>query len=347
MGSSDARLILFRTGTADTSRNIYWKSPEGMKKADSWIEILLEANELHPETLQALSAALVDRGSCGAAFDEQTMDSSSVVPICEACGHRTRIKVYFPDLGRVVEETLAAVEHAVTQTMQIYEGLDARILRVHTIGCQDWAEEWKAYFSPQRIGERIVVAPPWDIPKVPPEAILMLIDPGKAFGTGQHPSTALCLEFLDEIARSQGGLPVSFLDVGYGSGILCIAAYKLGARKVLGVDIDPDVAEDAVKNFALNHLKDRIILVSGAPQCVRISFDIVAANLDSRLLQQSVAWLTEHVKDTGSLVLSGILDEEVAEIRLVYEAAGFCTMGEKIKDEWGALFLRRKAAQPM
>jgi ribosomal protein L11 methyltransferase len=192
------------------------------------------------------------------------------------------------------------------------------------------------------VSQRICVAPPWNIPEVPGDSILILIEPGRAFGTGQHPSTALCLEFLDDIARDQGGLSGSFLDIGCGSGILCIAAQKLGAKTIIGIDIDQDAAGDALKNFTYNRVNNQIGLVNGPLECVRRSFDLVCANLDLGLLKQSIHLIEERVENQGGVILSGILEEEALGISQLYQAAGFYTEGEKVNGEWKALYMRRK-----
>jgi len=314
-----------------------------MKNPDSWIEILLETGETWPEALHGLSSALVDQGACGAILDEHTEDTPSNGTVCRACGEKSLIKVYFPAGVHTVEEVLSLVERTARQTKGIYNGLDIRILRIHTIDYGGWAENWKAYFVPRRISQRIFVAPPWDIPDIPSDAILLVIDPGRAFGTGQHPTTALCLEFLDALAQDRGGLTGPFLDVGYGSGILCMAAHRLGATDILGVDSDQDVVEEALKNFSYNKINNQIQLVAGTLECVRKSFDTVTANLDVRLLTQSVQLVKERVNLFGRLIISGILEEQASEIRTLYEGAGFCIEHEKTVEGWKALNMSRKA----
>jgi ribosomal protein L11 methyltransferase len=314
-----------------------------MKSKDSWIEILMEAPESCQEALHTLTTQLVDYGACGAIVDEQTIEQSSTGAHCQACGHMAKIKVYFPVADNTVEEVLSLVERTARQTKEIYNGLDVRVLRIHTIDYGDWADRWRAYFRPRKVSQRIVVAPPWNVPVIPPDGILILIEPGRAFGTGLHPTTALCLELLDTIALDQGGLPGSFLDVGYGSGILCMAAQRLGAKQIIGIDIDPDVVGDALKNFTLNKINTQIKLITGPPECVENTFDMVTANLDFRLLQQSAQCIKDRVKGPGGLILSGILEEETSEIRQHYENVGFHTVDERAKEEWMALYLRRKA----
>ena len=316
---------------------------ESMKTVQSWIEVLVEANEICPEALHTLSAALVDHGACGAILDQETPEADPAgPPPCQACGHLTRLKVYFPAAGHTIEEVLSLVDRTATQSKEIYDGLVVRVLRIHTIDCGDWAERWKACFPPKRVSTRLLVVPPWDIPAVPPDCIPIFLEPGRAFGTGQHPSTALCLELLDGIAQTQGGLPHSFLDVGYGSGILCIAAQKLGATHIVGVDIDQDVAEDALRNFAHNHVNNKIRLVTGPLECIRRRFDMVTANLDFRLLTQSVGHMKELIHRNGGLIISGILEEEAPEILHLFQRTGFHTEDERTLEEWTALYMRRK-----
>jgi ribosomal protein L11 methyltransferase len=316
-----------------------------MRKETSWREAVLETDEAFRQRLDEVAGLLVlEAGACGSFTDEseRSDETADGLPACDACGRKAALRVYFPASEKSVEEVICALERAIQEVKSTSQGFDVRILRVHTIEDTDWSGSWKRYFAPHRIGQRIAVAPPWEIPQTAPGTILILIEPGRAFGTGQHQSTALCLELMEGIAREGSGLAGwSFLDVGCGSGILCIAAHKLGAARILGLDSDREVFECAARNLRHNGLGvgGRVRLVAGTLECLKGRFDLVAANLDQRLLLDLAPTLVDAAVPGGGLILSGLLAEEIPDVRRRYEALG-CSPGRtRVEEEWAALYL--------
>ena len=198
---------------------------------------------------------------------------------------------------------------------------------------EDWAETWKDHFPPLHVAGRLWIVPPW-LPR--PEGPAVVLEPGMAFGTGAHATTALCLELLAELVPARPG--ASVLDVGCGSGILGIAARALGAGPVVMVDIDPDAARIARDNAAANDCAD--LLVSDTPiGDVDGSFHVVVANILSTTLIDLASPIAARRAVGGSVLLSGILVSQADEVRDAYEAQGLAERERRVSGEWAALRL--------
>ena len=211
---------------------------------------------------------------------------------------------------------------------------------------EDWSETWKSFFKPLIIGKNIVVKPSWEPYEGKPGQVLIEIDPGRAFGTGRHPSTALCLEVLEiilsESSRKKMDWVTSVLDVGTGSGILGIAAARLGARLVLGLDIDSEALKVAAKNLLRNGVEG-IMSVSSIPlHQLDETYDLVIANLTMPVIIQMAAMLCHCASPEGLLLLSGILKGEVEEVVKSFRAHYFKELNIWNMEEWRAILLRRE-----
>lgn len=173
-----------------------------------------------------------------------------------------------------------------------------------------WGEQWRAFFQPVRVTDRIVVGPPWAEMDAGPDGFVIAIEPKMAFGTGRHESTRLALRAVEQAVRPGHRV----LDLGTGSGVLSIAAAKLGARCV-AVDVDPVALDNARENAAANGVTDRVEIVCGSLDAVReAGFDGIVANIQSNVLIPLLGDLRERLRGGGWLILSGILDREEAQI---------------------------------
>jgi len=214
---------------------------------------------------------------------------------------------------------------------------------------EDWAEAWKKFFKPLMLGRTIVVKPSWEFWQGGDGRIVIDIDPGRAFGTGNHPSTALCIEILEEIlwrftTTREGGPRV--LDVGTGTGILGIVAAKLGADRVVGLDIDPEALQIAAANVERNRVAE-IMAVSGIPvEQVEEEFQVVVANLAADPLIAHASALSDHVSRGGWLVLSGILEDQVEPVIECFSSRKFAPVEKRADKEWRALLFKRKERDP-
>ena len=211
-------------------------------------------------------------------------------------------------------------------------------LCVRTVDDNDWKDNWKEYFKPVKITDRIVIKPSWEDYEKQEGEIVIEIDPGAAFGTGKHPTTTMCIKALEKYIRTGES---TVLDVGCGSGILSIAAVLLGARDVLGIDIDPLAVIVSKENAAFNKLEDRISIVEGdLTKGVDYKADIVVANLMADLVVILAKDVRRHLNPGGLYVSSGILAEKKEEVASKIREAGFDIVEIYEEDEWVCIVAR-------
>jgi ribosomal protein L11 methyltransferase len=205
---------------------------------------------------------------------------------------------------------------------------------------EDWAEGWKKDFRPLDVG-RVRVRPSWIDEAPPPGAVEVVLDPGMAFGTGSHPTTSLCLAALSELLESRAG--ASVLDVGTGSGLLAIAAWKLGAGRVLANDNDPRAVEVARENAARNGAGVEIVALP--VERLAGTFDVVVANILANTLVELAPALAAKLAPAGVVLLSGILGSQEVLVRSAYLALGLAPLpgGDRRDGEWSLLALERRA----
>ncbi|CAM2982964.1 50S ribosomal protein L11 methyltransferase [Vibrio rarus] len=185
--------------------------------------------------------------------------------------------------------------------------------KVEQLEDKDWEREWMDNFHPMKFGERLWVCPSWrEIPE--PDAVNVMLDPGLAFGTGTHPTTSLCLEWLEGLDLKDK----TVVDFGCGSGILAIAAIKLGAKKVIGIDIDPQAIIASTANAERNGVKDQLALFLPQDQPEGLIADVVVANILAGPLRDLSPVIKSLVKDNGVLAMSGVLDTQAEDVANYY-----------------------------
>ncbi len=279
-----------------------------------WAEISIDAA---PSAVDAVGAALADAGCGGFEVRDgaQPPAVAGFLPVDDRLeGRLTSLKdalVRLPGYG---------VEGA---------GLDLTLRYVEE---EDWANAWKAYFKPMRVGQRLVVTPPWEDAALAAGEIPLVIDPGMAFGTGSHPTTQLCLIALEEHVKPGQ----SVADVGTGSGILAIAAAKLGATPVTASDIDPLAVRIARENGAVNGVT--LDITEALPEGI---FDVVVANILADVIIGMGPELWGLTRPGGALIASGIIDTRGEDVRRELEALGFHALDVRHQGEWVALVLAR------
>jgi ribosomal protein L11 methyltransferase len=203
---------------------------------------------------------------------------------------------------------------------------------------RDWGEAWREHFRPLPVGRRLLVAPPWDVPHAP-ERTVLIIEPGRAFGTGHHGSTAGCLALLERALETAP--PATAIDLGTGSGILAIAAARLGVARVLGVDDDPDAVTAAAANAERNGVVARIeCRLTNAATLEVAPSPLVLANLLTAAHVGLAARYRRLLAPCGTLILGGILDAEADTVRHVVGRHGFVPADALSIDGWTSLGYR-------
>lgn len=215
---------------------------------------------------------------------------------------------------------------------------DLEITPVHE---EDWAAAWKQHFPVMRIGRRLVIRPTWRRHRAAPDDVVLALDPGMAFGTGLHPTTRLCLAGIERWSDQGIVEGRHAIDVGCGSGILAIAAVKLGAATVLGVDTDPIAVESTAANAKRNGLARRIPARRGSLPTGGGPWDLVLANLIASLLVALTDDLAAALKPGGRMLASGIFIDREAEVRAAFQAAGLHILERTGEGDWVALDVER------
>ena len=205
----------------------------------------------------------------------------------------------------------------------------------------EWTDAWKDHFSLLRIGDNIVIKMPWMDFYPKSHEVVIDIEPGLAFGTGYHPTTQMCLTLIDELIVSNAFV----LDVGAGSGILSVAASKLGAGAVVALDVDPEAMKVARKTMATNGLKGKIRMIQGTLPNKAISkkgFDLVVANISAEVIGQLGQELWSVLKPSGRLVVSGFLDTQEHDLMRRLQCVGLVLQERRQISDWVSFILTRK-----
>ncbi len=290
-----------------------------------WLQVRFPAER---EQAQRLGDALEECGAMSVSIEHVDSGKAWVetdwgeMPVWQ----RSRVTALFP------EHT--DVNQLIGQLRQF--GVEPPVPTTHLLADEDWESSWKENYHPLQISERLWICPSWLVPP-DPKAVNVILDPGMAFGTGDHPTTALCLEWLAELDFTNKDV----IDYGCGSGILSIAALKLGARSALGVDIDPQALDVSRRNVELNGVSERFTAFLPNALPANASADIVIANILARPLVELAPQIMACVRPGGRLALSGLLREQVDRVHPHY-AKSFA-LEQRQRGEWVLLVGRRTA----
>ena len=305
-----------------------------------WIEITISTNS---QGADIVSEALMRQGAVGT----QIIDRADVPDPDRPNGYWELIdRKMLDDMPEDVQvkawfESLEALRglDACLRALPGLTGMELGTLKATTQGVheQDWAECWKQYYKPFRAGRRLVIKPSWESWNAQPGDLLIELDPGMAFGTGTHETTAMCVEMIEKHYRAG-----RVLDVGTGSGILAIAAARLGAKSVLGVDIDPMAVRVAKENVEKNGLSGIVDiregdLVAGLDGVV---CDFAVANILADVIALLAAPLRRHLSASALFVCSGILREREEDVKKVLAENGYILFDRMQKGDWVALAAR-------
>jgi ribosomal protein L11 methyltransferase len=308
------------------------------RDASSWLELAVDADL---EAVEAVSEIL------GRVATGGTSVEPAFLLVDEGLGARVdpsrpaTVRGYVPAVDSTFAEGAAAEVADALGHLQAFGLRPIGELRTRLVHEADWAEAWKAYFPVLRVGRRLVIRPTWRRHRSAPDDVVISLDPGMAFGTGLHPTTRLCLEGLERLADDGRLAHALVLDVGCGSGILAIAALKLGAVSALGVDTDPTAVESTLANARRNGVGRRMHASEGSVPTGQPEVDVVLANLIAGVLVQLAEPMRDALRSGGTLLASGIFVDREDEVRQAFEAAGFEVVSRLAEGDWVALEARR------
>ncbi len=277
-----------------------------------------------PEALEAVTELLHRAGTGGVVIDDEQVAA---------------LRAYLPRDERL-QGRLDGLRQQLTDLVEFFPGMRQWEQQQRFVAEEDWANAWRDYFHPIRVGRRLVVAPTWEPFEPRAGEVVVRLDPGMAFGTGTHPSTVLCLRALEE-------LPVHgarVLDVGTGSGILAIAAALLGAEEVTALDVDPLAVRIARQNASTNEVADRVHVRYAELRDVLVEeyapADLLVANLTADLLVTLAPDLGRAVVSGGTVVASGVVGAGQREVEGALAAAGLQPLQAVRLEDWVAVWAR-------
>ena len=300
----------------------------------AWVELSVEADL---EAVEAVSEILgrVAPGGTSVEPGFELVDEGLGARVDPAQPATVRAYIAATDpaaVERAVAEVTAALGH-----LQVFDLRPIGEVSTRLVEEADWADAWRQHFPVLRVGRRLVIRPTWRRHRATDGDLVLALDPGMAFGTGLHPTTRLCLAALERLADRGGVKGRAVLDVGCGSGILAIAAVRLGAASALGVDTDPIAIEATTANARRNRIARRIHAREGSIPTAAGPFDVVLANLIASLLVRLAPELRAELAPGGTLLASGIFADREAEVRDAFEEAGLRVTDRLVEGDWVAL----------
>lgn len=248
-----------------------------------------------------------------------------------------QIKAYYPEH----EDTQLKIEEIRSAILNIREYIDIgeALIEIKTVCDEDWANEWKKHYKPFKIGSRITIKPSWEHIPEEDEGIIVELDPGMAFGTGTHESTRMCLELLDKYIQEGDEV----LDIGCGSGILSVAAAKLGASKVFAIDIDPVAVRVTQENIEKNNIMHLVKAQKSVLEEIEVhNYDIIVANIVADVIISISKEIKPFLKTKSVYIVSGIIKDRALEVKNKFEEEGLKIIEEKSDGEWLAMAVTLK-----
>jgi len=310
------------------------EAAEPGSSAGAWLELSVEADV---EAVEAVSEVLGRFADGGASIEPafELVDEGLRARVDSS--RPAVVRAYLPARDAAAAQRAAAGAAEALGHLQAFDLRPIGELRTRIVHEADWADAWKRHFPVLRVGRRVVIRPTWRRHRRQPGDVVLALDPGMAFGTGLHPTTRLCLAALEGIADAGTLAGARVLDVGCGSGILAIAAVRLGAASALGVDTDPIAIESTAANARRNRVARRVQARHGSLPSGRPGFDVVLANLIASVLVDLAELLHDELLVGGTLVASGIFVDREREVRAAFAAVGLDVGRRWAGGDWVAL----------
>ncbi len=272
-----------------------------------------------------------------AEFSEAPEDFSPYIDVFVRNGCENTIQNDVPPtLGGCIVDVPGAIAVAETITRELLEMGVVRVLQA-PFEEENWDEVWRRFFKPRRVGERFMIVPTWETAETGPDDLVILLDPGQAFGTGDHPTTRLCLELLER--ANVAGKRVA--DVGCGSGILSIGACLLGAASVSAVDVEPLSVEVAKENAGRNRVDFAAVVGDGIAALDPGPYDLVVSNIISAVLMRIAPDVAAELAEGGTWIVSGIIPANWPDVLETAERCGLALVEQLEEDGWIAATFRR------
>jgi ribosomal protein L11 methyltransferase len=254
------------------------------------------------------------------------------INILEHKGNAAVVKAYFSQDDKV-EEIVDYVKEKIHEIKELGFDIGEGIVEVKKMHEEDWANNWKQYYKPVKITDKIVIKPIWEEYVKSDEELIIELDPGMAFGTGTHETTRMCIKALDKYVKPN----TTVFDVGCGSGILSIAAAKLGAKHVVGVDLDPVAVDSSNQNISYNDLNNIEVLEGNLLDVVNGKADIVVANIIAEIICILTADVKKALNDGGIFITSGIIHARVEMVKEKFTECGFEIIEINKDGEWNCI----------
>jgi ribosomal protein L11 methyltransferase len=318
---------------------------EGTSAEGAWLELSVSADS---EAVEAVSEILGRVAPGGTSVEPAFALVDDGLRATIDPSRPAVVRAYVPAGDRGALRTAVAGAREALWHLQAFGLRPIGELQTRIVHEADWAEAWKAHFPVLRVGRRIIIRPTWRRHRAKPGDVVLALDPGMAFGTGLHPTTRLCLAGIERLAdagRLARGTArdgtARVLDVGCGSGILSIAAGRLGAGEVVGIDTDPIAIEASIANARRNRLARRLRFRRGSVPTGEPPFDIVLANLIASLLVSLATQLRDELRPSGVLLASGIFVDREAHVAAAFERVGLRVTDRSLEGDWVALTATR------
>ncbi|WP_053376835.1 50S ribosomal protein L11 methyltransferase [Paenibacillus sp. FJAT-27812] len=320
-----------------------------------WHEITISTTE---EAQEMISNFLHELGAGGVSIEEsgtlsKQRDTSLgqwyELPLNDIPEGQAIIKGYFGE-DTNTDELIASLKPRIEELREFNIDPGSVEYSALVVDEEDWATAWKQYFKPLRVSDKLTIKPTWEVYEAGPDERIIELDPGMAFGTGTHPTTALCLQTLESVIK--GGEEI--IDVGTGSGILAIGACRLGAKSVLALDLDPIAVTSATENVKLNDLSDQVEVrlsdllgvIKGADAgqeatAVTVPVDLVVANILAEIILLFVDDVYAALKPNGIYIASGVYKNKETDVEEGLIRSGFEILEKRRDEEWIAFVARK------
>lgn len=299
---------------------------------DLWLEITLT---IPVDAIDLVGQALMEIGCCGITVAEEQLDTFEVPDGPALHGPTQPIRAFFPE-PHDRQQLSDAIQAALADLVPVFPALDTVTPVFRSVRNEDWASGWQQHFPPLQVGDRLTIRPSWIDTPPPVGHRVLTMDPGRAFGTGTHATTTLCLQALAQHIDACGP-PARVLDVGTGSGILAMAAAALGTTRVLACDIDPESCEVARENIDRNRLQDRVIVTDRLLEELDGTYDLIFANILANENIRLAPYFLARLAPAGELLLSGILIEQEESVIRAFSAFPVSLRMRMHREEWTCL----------